>query len=323
MKTPSYPNKPLGSVRAVARAAGWRERDLRRLAERAPHLYPLATHGMERKANGDEKIFYNPVWPLKKLQKRINRRVLGRVAFPDFIAGVTGRGCREECTLHTSASTVIGLDIRTFFEAISAELVHEVWQHCLHFPPEVAKLLTRLTAHDGHLPRGAPTSSALANLVFWDVEGALVQHLARRGITYSRYVDNVTLSSRRTLTPAEVEGAIGDVQSMFARKGVLPNPDKQYVNWPTGPRRMHNINVSGLHPTLRRGVRREIRAAIHNLERDCEVQIPDEDLAKRTKSLHGKVAWWKQFHPNQASRPAAHLKALEASVNGTEGNTTA
>ena len=76
--------------------------------------------------------------------------------------------------LHVQAKTVVNLDISSFFESVSHVQVRRLWQHFFDFPPEVADLLTALTTYKGHLPRGAPASSYLGNLIFWDLEPQLV-----------------------------------------------------------------------------------------------------------------------------------------------------
>src|SRR5208282_1985532 len=91
---------------------------------------------------------------------------------------------------HLRSRILIGLDIEKFFDNVHAELIYDVWSRFFRFPPEVAEILTTLTSHDGRLPQGAPTSSDLANLVFWENESRLVNRIRARGLRYGRLVDD-------------------------------------------------------------------------------------------------------------------------------------
>ena len=209
MNVSLYRNNALNSVSDLAKAVGRGERELSRLAELAPHLYPLSKKGVETTPEGTVKIYYNPAPPIKTFQQNLNAKVFNAVAFPSYInGGVPKRSYRDDCLPHLQPRIVVNLDMSTFFESISTDEVREVWQYGLNFSPRVAELLTKLTTHNGHLPRGAPSSGHLANLVFWDLEPLLVTRLAHRGVTYTRYVDDVSLSAKRRLSEREIRWAI-------------------------------------------------------------------------------------------------------------------
>lgn len=302
MDAPRYPLKPIASLAALGKALDTSPAELRRLARAAPKLYPLSKEkGIERKADGSERIYYAPKAPIKELQQKLHARLLGRVEYPPYlIAGVKGHSYRDNCLLHTRAKTVINLDISTFFEAVSEGRIRSVWQRFFRFSPEVAELLTRLTTHKGALPRGAPSSPLLANLVFWDVEPQLAAELAQHGITYSRYVDDVTLSAGARLDKKTIAWAVGRVFAMFRKKGVHPNRKKLRVRHAPNALRVHNVNVHGHTPTLPKRKRREIRAATHNLGSDPQTAESMAEQLARLQHVNGSIAWMNQFHPEEA-----------------------
>ena len=49
----------------------------------------------------------------------------------------------------------------------------------------------------GRLPQGAPTSNAVSDLVFRSVDTKLLEWSGRQGLRYTRYVDDITISSQR------------------------------------------------------------------------------------------------------------------------------
>ena len=322
MNEPSYRNEPIGSVRALAHALGRSERKLRWLIDKAPRMYRVASDEVQAVAGGEGKIVYDPAAPLKEAQQRILRAIFGAIEFPTHInGGIRGRSYRDDSALHTRTRVVIKLDISVFFESVSDHLARAVWQHFFNFPPDVARALTALTTHEGRLPRGAPTSAHLANLVFWDVEPDLVRALARRGITYSRYVDDVTLSSRKKLPKDEIEWAIAQVYGMFFRKGLRPNRKKEGISFAGGPLRVHGVNVNSDHPTIPQEIRRDIRQAAHELASELLSVGLDEPQRVHLRHVLGRVAWMNLFHADASTKLRRKLdEAVTEAEAGRDAN---
>jgi hypothetical protein len=314
--TLQYKNSPFGSVTTLGRVLNVSPRHLQALAARAPEMYPVARDGIIVKEDGSIKVIYNPAPPIKQVQQKMIAAIFDCVVFPAYInGGIKRRNYRDDCLLHTEAKIVINLDISTFFESISAHEVKKLWQYFFNLPPKVADLLTRLTTYRGHLPRGAPASSYLANLMFWDIEPKLEAILRKRGIIYSRYIDDVSLSSKRVLTHQEIGSAIGQVYGMFFRKGVQPNRVKQKITFSSKAVRVHNINVNDVVPTIPKQVRREIRAAVYNLVKSIEQHGFNPEMQTHFRHVYGKVIWVKQFHPDEGK---SQQDKLMAAVSLTE-----
>lgn len=65
------------------------------------------------------RIIDNPIEPLKSLQKRINDRILRRVALPDYVyGGVKGKRVLDNVLFHFGSRTLVTLDIRSFFPVL-------------------------------------------------------------------------------------------------------------------------------------------------------------------------------------------------------------
>lgn len=311
MSKPYYKNNPIGSTRALARALNRSENFLKKLAENVPQMYRIARDGIITKEDGSQKIIYNPAYPLKILQQTINEHILCNVSFPDYInGGIRDRGYRDNCLLHTETQTVVKLDISTFFESIQKDEIRQLWQCFFYFPTPVAKLLTELTTFNGFVPRGAPTSSYLANLLFWDIEFQLVQSLKKKGITYSRYVDDVTMSADRKLSHQEIANAIGQIYGMFYKKGVSPNRTKQKIMYSHEAMQVHRINVNSKLPTIPKARRKAIEAGVHNLIQDVKQSGFNNDITSRWMRLIGLAAWVGYFHPKKGKELRAKLIAV-------------
>lgn len=312
---PRYSRKPLGSVRALALVTGTSPGYLYKLARSAPRMYHVVYREGEPGKGKLPKVTYNPEPPLKTFQQKLIATLLSAVEFPSYInGGVRSRSYRDDCALHVCAENVLGLDIATFYESVSSHGVKRLWQQFFNFAPEVAELLTALTTHSGHLPRGAPTSNYLANLLFWREEPNLHDQLAQRGIRYSRYVDDVSLTARRHLDNEEIQHAIAQVYGMFKSKGIKPNRKKQRISRRGHALRVHNVNVGGAEPSLPKSTRDEIRAGLHNLEGAICQQGLSEELQGRINHLGGKVGWLKHFDPERGTKAHQKLTAILTSA---------
>ena len=307
---PLYNRKPIGSTRTLARTLDESTKTLGFLAAHAAGMYPI--HKIEG-SGSTRKVTYNPSTPLKKMQKKIIKVILASVSFPQYLnGGVKQRSYRDDCQLHVGAKTVVSLDIATFFESVTEQEVIRIWKRFFHFSPEVAELLTRLTTHEGRLPRGAPTSSYLANLVFWDIEPRISANLKQQGVTYSRFVDDVSLSSTRYLKTQEISPMLSQIYGMFASKGVKPNRKKQRILYANkGSVFVHDINVGGSISKMPKRVRKSIRAEVHNLVRDTQQNGISKESLALMPHVAGNVSWMNQFHPEEAAELREKLSLIE------------
>ena len=185
---------------ALSRALGVPTSLLHELARVADSQYRLADEII--KPDGSIRQTFDAFTPLKNIHRRIKLKIFSHVVFPNYLTGsLKGRDYKTNAALHAGSRIVICEDIGQFFPSTRAPVVHDIWKNFFGFSDDVADCLTRLTTKDGALPQGAITSSYLANLAFWRDEPQIQAYLARLGVTYSRYVDDLALSSKRLLLP--------------------------------------------------------------------------------------------------------------------------
>ncbi len=63
------------------------------------------------------------------------------------------------------------------------------------YPAQIGAILTSLCCKDDVLPQGAPTSSALSNIVMKNFDDILGNWCREKYITYTRYCDDLTFSA--------------------------------------------------------------------------------------------------------------------------------
>ncbi|HDS1308682.1 RNA-directed DNA polymerase [Stenotrophomonas maltophilia] len=304
---PSYPHGSIQSLAALSRTLGVPADKLLQIAKDADNSYRLAKPIV--KADGSVRRPVDARVKLKGVQVRIKERILDQVRFPDYLTGsLKGKDAVANARLHVGASVVVCEDVAGFFPATSSPAVLGIWRGFFGFSTEVSELLTQLTTLNGALPEGAVTSSHLANLAFWREEHALYEELHREGIRYSRYVDDVSVSSVNQLSRQELAACISRVYTMMGRNGYRPKRAKQQIQWANGPVLVTKLQTN-TRVALTKKERHAIRGAVHGLER-MALAGPSDELLRRLSSVSGQVARLRRLHPNEGQMLKSRLDAL-------------
>ena len=307
-----YSCRPISYLSALSKALGVSEEQLRKLALIADTQYRLAD--AVEKADGSIRQTFDAYTPLKEVHLQIKNEILTRVTFPDYLTGsLKGKDYKMNAALHSGAKIVISEDISNFFPSTTTEIVFDIWRFFFGFSNEVADCLTRLTTKDNGLPQGAITSSYLANLAFWRDEPRVHAHFARQGVTYSRYVDDMTLSSRRFITADEKTSVISTLYGMLASKGYKAKRQKHKLQTSKDQMFVTKLLVND-RPALVRKERAAIRAAVFQLEKQL-CSADSSLLAKKDyRSLLGRVSKLVRFHPKQGQELMQRMHVMRPFV---------
>jgi len=182
----------LRSVKHLADQLGFSPEVLLDISERAPSFY----HDFDRVVKGKLRHLTMARPPLAVLQRRILDRIFCRLPVSDHAYGaIKGRSIRKNATAHASAPFVVKLDIKDFYPSIRYQRIYDFFiaQRC---SPDVARVFTRLTTRKHALPLGTSTSPFLADQIVCPIDKRIGGLAKARGLTYTRYIDDVTLSGR-------------------------------------------------------------------------------------------------------------------------------
>jgi RNA-directed DNA polymerase len=176
-----------------------REMLVRLSVEPEPNYDPFETVGRSRPFQKQHlpklRPIDNPLKELSWVQKRIYRRLLKPICFPEHILGaVPKRSVRDNAERHLNAALLVTLDIRQCFPSITNVHVYEVWRKLLDCSTPVARLLTQLTTFQRRLPQGAATSPLLANLFIWMIDQPIRKACAALDVAYSTWIDDLAFS---------------------------------------------------------------------------------------------------------------------------------
>ncbi len=310
---PKYELKPIHHLSTLALALSIPEEQLNQVAIQANSLYRKAKPVI--KSDGSIRQPYDALPPLKEIQQRIKDRILKRVVYPTYLTGsLTGRTYRTNAQLHTQAKIVICEDIQSFFPSTNRELVRNIWLKFFNFSEEVAAILCDLTTKDGELPQGASTSSYLANLAFWSYESELNAYLARKNITYSRYVDDITLSSKKHLSKEEQSSLIAQIYGMLKQHGYKAKRRKHEI-FSSGKRMLTTKLVVNRKASLPHEERQKIRAAVHALERTVQDGIRGTEVQTELNRVTSRVGQLGLLHPREAETLKLRVRKVRSKLS--------
>ena len=269
------------------------------------------------KRDGQLRLIEEPKPVLKRLQRRILHGLLDHVpAHPAAHGFVRGRSCIQAAAKHAGEAMVLSFDLADFFPVIAVTRVYAIFRS-LGYPAAVARALahltTALTPHDTlqapalaardplkarHLPQGAPTSPALANLAAFRLDQRLSGLARSLDATYTRYADDLTFSGDRRIVPI-LRAALPQIT---AEEGFRLNPAKTRAA--TGSQRQ---TVTGIvvnsHVNLPRADYDLLKATIHHLSRPDDPRRTDPAFLAR---LQGQIAWLTQVNPARGQK--LHLR---------------
>lgn len=243
------------------------------------------------KRNGKKRRIDNPHETIKQMQKRIYSVFLKNLDYPSYIiGGVSGRNPIAHVEIHTQAPVAITIDIKNCFPSITNNMIFSVWRNTLGCSRSVARLATKLTTFRGYLPQGAPTSTALANLVLLPAMSRIVSIASNHKMRQpSIYIDDLALSGKRL--DSEL---ITLIAKEFSKIGLEIGRGEKIKIMRKGKRQeIINKGISK-HVIIPRRTRKKIWVALHQLEK-AKIHNP-----KAYASVKGRIASIKSLHPLEA-----------------------
>ncbi len=307
---PFYKSKPIRSIESLANALKLDVSALVSLANNSQKNWknslPVKNSDGSTREVDDAKQF------LKLVHRRIQTEVLSKVEYPDFLnGGIKGGSPTKNAKHHINKSLVINEDIQKFYPSTSEDVIFNIWHRFFNFDSEVAKLLTKLTAKDGCLPQGGICSTFLANLVFWDLEPELFDWFSRNGFDYTRFVDDITVSSKKFVTNEVKSLAISKIYGMLIKKGYRAKRKKHEIHSQSRPMVVTKLVVNS-KVSKKRSERNNLRLAVYNLKKRIASGERGLAVSKELNSLTGKVGLMGTLHRTESLKLKIELKSLRS-----------
>jgi RNA-directed DNA polymerase len=167
------------------------------------------------------RTYREPSVLLKEIQSRINANIFSHIRFlPNVHGGIKKRSNITNAKAHQGNKYLFGTDLRAFYPNIKSRQVYSALL-ARGYSPNFAHWLTRLTTTNDEVPQGAPTSTPISNLVFFETDVQLAAFCKKHHITYTRYVDDLTFSAPHNFAPL-----IGELLSIIEANNFIINHRK-------------------------------------------------------------------------------------------------
>lgn len=280
--------------------------------------------------NGSPRVIEAPKARLKEIQRWLLHEILDYVPPHEGAHGFTrGRSIVSHARLHTHQDAVLRLDLKDFFASIAAARVFGIFR-TLGYTPVIAHVLTGLSTNTvpqavwrqvprtaeprlvqphfwlgrqlatPHLPQGAPTSPALANLAAFRLDRRLAGLAASLGLRYSRYADDLTFSG-----PTRLRRRADHVRRLAARiareEGFAINRDKSALLTAGGRQSVCGVVVN-VRPNVTRTEYDRLKAILHNAARHGPESQNRTGIADLEAHLRGRIDWVASLNPDRGKR---------------------
>ena len=237
------------------------------------------------KRGGGERAIWAPLPKLKAAQHWILHHIVEKLPVHGAVHGfLPGRSILTNAAVHANARVVVHLDIKDFVPTVTLPRVRGLFRKagyreqiatllallCTEAPREIVDLegtTYYVSLGPRCLPQGAPTSSALTNVLCVRMDQRLAGLAKRYGWRYTRYADDMTFSR-----PTGAKGKphlgtlLGLVKRIVEAEGFRLHPDKTRVARSGSQQKVTGLVVNGAGgPRVPRKLRRQLRAAVHNL----------------------------------------------------------
>ena len=278
---------PIVSLRDLEHRLGEDRQTLRALAgnwrdEYHPFQQTKAPKPFQRVVKaGKTRDIDNPSEALKAVQKKILNRLLLPVKLPHFLFGaVSPFTVNEHAAQHLGRGTVVKMDVKSYYPNVTNRHVYSVWRQVLKYSPAISSLLTQLTTYKWHLPQGAPTSPALANLFLASIYGPVLDDCAIKDITPTGWVDDLYFSGKEARSVMEL------VRHTLASNGFKLSSKKRVIFGGRKAKIVTGIRLGAGRIRAPKDKVRDLRAAIHKLEVGC---IEEHKKPKYLQSVRGRL----------------------------------
>jgi len=331
----SWPVPAIASVAELAEWFGIGVGDLEWFADLKGFANGAKTHPQLRhyncrvllKKSGGVRLIESPKKRLNELQLQVLTWILDKVPVHSAAHGfVRGRSITTFAAPHAGQRAVLRVDLKEFFPSISGARVQTLFR-TMGYPEAVADLLggictasvprdvwggdvEGLTAAElraartayarPHLPQGAPTSPALANLCAYRVDCRMAGLAEAAGARYTRYADDLVFSGGEAFARCAERFSV-QVAAILLEEGFAANHHKTRV-MRSGVRQHLAGVVVNRHVNVKRDGFDRLKAILHNCLRHGPQSQNRQGRPAFQAHLLGRVSFVEMVSPLKGAR---------------------
>ncbi|HGJ5868873.1 retron Ec67 family RNA-directed DNA polymerase/endonuclease [Arsenophonus nasoniae] len=251
-----------------------------------------------KKKNGSDRFISAPDPELKEIQSKLSdllQDCLNNIRENlkeenNFSHGFErNRSIITNAEKHKLKKWVLNIDLSNFFDVFNFGRVRGYFLKNKSFflNEELSTLIAKIACHQNKLPQGSPCSPVITNLILVSLDRRLSNLCNRTGCTYTRYADDITISTNKKEFPRKIikshnEDSI-NLNSKFLKEIIssgfqinqnkLRLLDKKYRQEVTGLTVNRFVNVDNKYA-------KKVRAMAHSLFTKGEYTLTDKKTRK-------------------------------------------
>jgi RNA-directed DNA polymerase len=276
------------------------------------------------KRSGTWRLLEAPKARLKAIQRKILHELLDRIPSHPAVHGYCqGRSIATFASPHCGRRIVLRFDLRHFFPSVRGSRIHALFTTA-GYPLEVARLLTGLCTNvvpdevwhaakgasvswldrkqfsSPHLPQGAPTSPALANLCAYRLDCRLHGLAQAVGGLYTRYADDLAFSGDARLERSARRFQVEVCRITLEERFEVHTRKSRFMR--QGVRQQLVGVVVNAHPNIRREEYDLLKAILHNCNRHGPASQNRDDHVDFRSHLLGRIAHVAMLNASRGQR---------------------
>lgn len=158
------------------------------------------------KKSGTKRRISAPSSSLKILQRKLNQ-ILHYIypAKPSVHGFIQNKNVLTNARTHLRRRFILNIDLKDFFPSINFGRVRGMFMaQPYKLNEEVATILAQICCFQNQLPQGAPTSPIISNMICAKLDDQLQRLAKRHQCAYTRYADDITISTHLSKFPEKV-----------------------------------------------------------------------------------------------------------------------
>lgn len=306
-----------------------------------------------KKRSGGRRFIHSVTEPLHRTQQFINSEILQKIEpHPASFAFHSSGGVRRCAEVHCGARWIFSFDLADFFFKISEVKAYEIF-HKVGYRPLLAFELARICTTTrlpkklhyllrntdnawcqnenwgkyqiysrhaysiGVLPQGAPTSPMLSNLAALKLDVALTEFADKYGFSYTRYADDLSISSCSDLPSSLSVARICRIVIGIIRKcGFEENQKKTRIAGPGAKKIVLGLLVDGPTPRISKETYKRIDRHLHAIQKYGFAEVAAHEKFDSPIGLynhiHGLISFVKDVDPKRWDEFNCQLLAMPA-----------
>lgn len=206
--------KNIGTRKDLADLLGIERRVLSYTLYKEPLSSKYHTFSIPKKSGSGVRVIKAPYPRLKRIQSRLGKHlskcleeIKDEQKFPHLSFAFQKKlSIKDNALKHVKKRWVLNLDISDFFSSINFGRVRGFFLKNKFFQlnDEIATTIAQIACDEQALPQGSPCSPIISEFIMQPLDVRLLKLAKKFHLTYSRYADDITLSTNQKNFPSEV-----------------------------------------------------------------------------------------------------------------------